>query len=229
MKYAILNSTLFCAGLLLASTSHAALVSQWDMTGQLGTQVSQTASTVATNVSAATLTRGAGLTATGAANSLNSNGWSQQATDFVSFTFTIANGFTLDLASFKVGTQSSATGPGTVGLFYSGDNFTTSLGNLTQPSASLLNTSFDLSLLPSLTGTVEFRFRQVGTLAPNGSATAATGTFRIADYAVGGDQNVTFDGTIAAVPAAVPLPAAVWLLGAGLGALGWTGRRRSRA
>lgn len=33
----------------------------------------------------------------------------------------------------------------------------------------------------------------------------------------------------AAVPAAVPLPAAIWLLGAGVGALGWTGRRRSRA
>ena len=32
-----------------------------------------------------------------------------------------------------------------------------------------------------------------------------------------------------AIPTSVPLPAAVWLLGAGLGALGWTGRRRSRA
>ncbi|MEI7466219.1 MAG: VPLPA-CTERM sorting domain-containing protein, partial [Burkholderiales bacterium] len=31
-----------------------------------------------------------------------------------------------------------------------------------------------------------------------------------------------------AVPSAVPLPAAAWLLGAGLGALGWTGRRRAR-
>jgi len=209
------------------SPASAALVAQWDMTGQLGTQVTQAASTVATGITGAVLSRGAGIAATAAGNSFNSNGWTGQATDFVSFAFTIGAGQTLALDNFTVGTQSSATGPGTIGLFYSGDNFATALATVTQGSATLSNNIFTLTSLPVLNaGTVTFRFAQIGTLAPNGAATASGGTFRISDYALGGDQNVTFNGTLSST---VPLPAAVWLLGAGLGALGWTGRRRSRA
>lgn len=99
------------------SPASAALVAQWDMTGQLGTQVTQAASTVATGITGAVLSRGAGIAATAAGNSFNSNGWSAQATDYVSFLFNIAAGQTLTLDNFTVGTQSSATGPGTIGLY----------------------------------------------------------------------------------------------------------------
>jgi hypothetical protein len=215
-------------GLMFAGSSHAALISQWDMTGQPGTQVTQTAATVASGISNAVLSRGAGVAATAAANSFNSNGWTGQATDYVSFAFTIGAGLTLALDSFVVGTQSSATGPGTIGLFYSGDNFTTTLATVTQGSATLSNNSFVLSSLPALlAGAVEFRLAQIGTLAPNGAATAAGGTFRIADFALGGDQNVTFNGTLStAGVSAVPLPPALLLLGVGLSAFGVVGRRR---
>jgi hypothetical protein len=129
------------------------------MTGQVGAQVAQAASSIDAQVRAATLTRNAGIAATASANSFNSNRWNNQATDHASFHFTITSGYTLDLTRVKVDTQSSATGPGTMGLFYSGDNFTTSLGSVTQPSASLVNASIDVALLPLLAGTVEFRFR----------------------------------------------------------------------
>jgi hypothetical protein len=231
----MLNKPSFAAvligGLMFATTSHAALISQWDMTGQPGTQVTQAAFTVAAGISNALLSRGAGIAATAAGNSFNSNGWTGQATDYVSFAFTIGTGLTLALDSFVLGTQSSATGPGTIGLFYSGDNFATALATVTQGSAILSNNSFVLSSLPALAaGVVEFRLAQIGTLAPNGTTTAAGGTFRIADFAAGGDQNVTFNGTLSnAAVSAVPLPPALLLLGAGLSAFGVVGRRRTTA
>jgi hypothetical protein len=225
------SAAVLIGGLMFATTSHAALISQWDMTGQPGTQVTQAASAVATGITNAVLSRGAGIAATAAGNSFNSNGWTGQATDYASFAFTIGAGQTLTLDSFVVGTQSSATGPGTIGLFYSGDNFATALATVTQGSAILSNNSFVLSSLPALTaGAVEFRLAQIGTLAPNGAATATGGTFRIADFATGGDQNVTFNGTLSnAAVSAVPLPPALLLLGAGLSAVGAVGRCRKAA
>jgi hypothetical protein len=229
-KKTVAAAALF-GGLLLSTASQAALIAQWDMTGQLGTQVTQATSSAAAGISGGLLSRGAGIVATAAANSFNSNAWNAQATDYVSFVFTIANGLSLALDNFTVGTQSSATGPGTIGLYYSGDNFATALATVAQPSAALSNNIFTLASLPVLAaGTVEFRFAQIGTLAPNGAATAAGGTFRVSDYALGGDQNVTFNGTLSStVPAAVPLPPAIALLGAGLSALGFVGRRRKGA
>ncbi len=212
-------------GLLLATASEAAIISSWNMTGQAGNQASSVATTEAVGVSGSLLSRGAGLTATAAANSLNSSGWNAQATDYVSFTFAIASGLTLALDNLVIGTQSSATGPGTMGLFYSGDNFTTALATLTQPSASLLSSTLALASLVSLSGNVEFRLAQIGTLAPNGSATAAAGTFRVANHATLGA--VTFNGTLSSTaPSAVPLPPALALLGLGLAGMGFGGRRR---
>jgi hypothetical protein len=220
------------AALLYACVSHAAnatLITDWNLTGAPGSQVSQLANSAAGNVNGQAITRGAGIVAVAAANSLSSNAWTQQTTDYVSFGFSVNAGYSVDLSNLIIGTQSSATGPGTMGLFYSGDNFTTNLYSFTQPSASLLSSTVNLSTLTGLTGNVEFRLFQVGTLAPNGGLTASTGTFRLANAVINTiNTNIQFNGTVNPV-SAVPLPAAFGLFAAGLGLFGAAARRRKAA
>lgn len=215
MKIAALAVLAASAG----AASAAVTVSQWDLNGTPGDQAF-TAGSGVTNVAANNLTRGAGLTGNTGANSLNSANWTQQATDYVSLGFTVAGGFGVDLKDFYFGARSSNSGPGLMGLYYSGDGFAAPIASFVMPSGSVfINQVVDLSALPILTGNVEFRFAQIGNVAANGGTTAASGTWRITAYFVGGlfDRNLQFTGDV------VPAPGAVALLG--LGGL-VAGRRR---
>ncbi len=71
------------------------------------------------------MTRGAGLLAADVGtDSFNSESWDgTDANDYLSFGFTIAPGYSVKLASILFGTRSSNTGPGTLGLYSSIDNF----------------------------------------------------------------------------------------------------------
>ncbi|MFA5982467.1 MAG: hypothetical protein WC782_00460 [Methylococcaceae bacterium] len=110
-----------------------------------------------------------------------------------SFGFTVDSGFSVNLDQLVIGTRSSNTDPGTLGLFYSGDSFATSLFNFTQaPGSNLVNSIIDLSALTDLTGAVEFRIFQIGNNAANGGSTSTNGTFRVADYFVGGAESSNF-------------------------------------
>lgn len=199
--------------------SAAATVSEWDLNGAAGDQAFTAGSGVA-NVVANNLTRGSGLTGNTGANSLNSAGWSQESTDYVSLGFTVASGYGVDLKDFYFGARSSNTGPGLMGLYYSGDGFASPVAQFVMPSGSVfINQIVDLSALPVLTGNVEFRFKQIGNVSANGGSTTGSGTWRITAYFVNStfDRNLQFTGDV------VPTPGAVALLG--LGGL-MAGRRR---
>lgn len=212
----------FALAVLAASAgvaSAAVTVSQWDLTGAPGDQAFTVGSGVA-NVTASNLTRGAGLTGNTGANSLNSLGFTQEATDYVSLGFTVASGYGVDLNSFYFGARSSNTGPGLMGLYYNGDGFASPIAQFVMPSGSVfINQVVDLTALPVLTGNVEFRFKQIGNVAANGGTTSASGTWRVTAYFVNStfDRNLQFTGDV------VPTPGAVALLG--LGGL-VAGRRR---
>lgn len=204
------------------AAASAQTVAQWDLLGAAGSQAFTTGSAVA-NVTALNLTRGAGLGANAGGNSLNSNGWNGQTTDYVSLGFSVAAGWQVSLSSLYIGSQASATGPGTLGLFSSVDNFTSSLFTFNQaPGANPINNVVNLSSLTNLTGNVEFRIYQVGTASANGGATGASGTFRVTGYFVGGtfDRNLQFTGSVTQVPT----PAAAALFGVA----GIAGLRRRR-
>jgi hypothetical protein len=211
--------------------AQAVTITEWDLTGTPGSQASTAAFGAAANVTGSALTRGAGLSGNAGANSINASGWSGQATDYFEFGFTVASGYTVDLSELFIGTRSSATGPGTVGLFYSGNGFSTALTTFNQaPGANFVNTLFNFSGLTGLTGSVNFRVMQVGTAAANGGATNTTsGTFRIADYFVGGIEtsNLKLTGSVNSVVAPIPVPAAVWLFGSALAGVAGVSRRKA--
>jgi hypothetical protein len=223
----ILAFTLVTAVALgLSAPAQAVTIVEWNLAGAPGNQASTPALTAAANVTGGDLARGAGLTGSAAGNSISASGWTGQPTDYFSLSFTVAAGYTVDLSSLFIGTRSSGTGPGTMGLFYSGDAYTTTLATFDQtPGSNFVNTIVDLSALPDLTGNVEFRVAQIGTASAGGGSTSSAGTFRIAGYFEAGSfvSNTAFTGTVAVVPE----PGSLAMLMAGLAAVGFVARRRA--
>lgn len=174
------------------------------------------------NVSPVDLVRGSGLTPSAAANGFAATGWTGQATDYFSFGFIVDDDFIVDLASLSIGTRSSGTGPGTIGVYYSGDNFTTALGTITQGNGTNVNTVIDLSSLTDLTGLVEFRLMAIGTNSAAGGTTASSGSFRVTNYF---ENSVNQNGFyVLGSVAEIPAPGAFALLGIA----GVVGARRRR-
>lgn len=222
MKIVGIAAALAAAG--FSSQTLAATVVEWDLLGQSGSQASVAASFDAANITGANLSRGAGLSGNAGANSLNAAGWNNQATDFFSFGFTADAGYSVDLEELYLGSRSSNSGPGSIGLFSSLDGFATALVTFNQaPGSNFVNSIVDLSGLPDITGSIEFRLMQIGSAAANGGATASNGTFRVTAYFENGafNRNLGLTGT---VTAPVPVPAALWLLAP---ALGFVARRRA--
>jgi hypothetical protein len=218
--------TLIPAALLAVSLStpaSAEVVVDWDLTGMAGTETTWAANSAAAGVTGNALTEGATLTANTGSNSMNAKGWNGEATDYFSFGFTVANGYSVDLDSLVIGSKSSNFGPGSMGLYYSGDNFASALYTFTESGTVASNDIVNLSGLTHLSGTVEFRIAQIGTTAANGGMTTSAGTFRITDYYDGADTtNLQLNGTVAAVPEADIYA----MMLAGLGLVAFMGRRR---
>lgn len=212
------------AMLFAAGTAQAAVVAEWDTSGKTGSEVSIVGAGSA-QVSAADLVRGSGVTASSAANNFGAIGWNGvNANDYIQFGMTVASGYQANLNELWISTRSSSTGPGTIGIYSSLDNYTNAIFTVAQPSATYVNSKIDLSSLGAITGTVYFRVMEVGDTAPNGLATAGTGTFRVGDYNDGSSfQDIELHGETTPTP----VPAAAWLLGSGL--LGLVGLRRRQA
>jgi hypothetical protein len=223
----LLVSTMLVAGSLAALPVQAiSTLAYWDTLAAPGNQAF-TAGAGSANVTAENLIRGPGLTPSGAANSFSASGWN--AGEYFSLGFTVASGYKVSLDRMYLGSRSSGTGPGTMALYYSGDGFSSALATFNQaPGGNFVNSIVDLTALTNLVGTVEFRIGMVAGAAANGGSVASAGTFRVGGYFENGlfERDLQFTGLTEAIGGVVPLPAAAWLMLAGLGALAATARRR---
>jgi hypothetical protein len=191
----------------------------YDLTGQAGNQASNAPTTTVTGLTGNNLTRGAGLTATGAINSINSTGWNDLGTnDFYSLGFNVQSGYTATIANLLVGTQSSGTGPGSVNVSYSLNGGTeTFLQSLSQASGgNLVTSTIALNSIGVINNSLSIFFRAANTTAANGTTVASGGTLRITNFS-GSTTPVTIQGNVTASATSVPFEFSPML---GLGFLG---------
>ena len=195
-----------------AGTASADVITSWTSFGQPGDQAATPVGTAAANVTGTAMTRGAGLGANAGGNSLNSNGWDTlDSTDYVSFGFTVDAGYSVNLDTLWMGTRSSNSGPGSLGVFYSVDGFASPVFTFTQSGTAYTNSIADVSALTGLTGSVEFRIYALdGTRADGNTGISSSGTFRVGDHNDGSNfSEFRFEGSV------VPAPASAAMLGLG--------------
>jgi MYXO-CTERM domain-containing protein len=191
-----------CAAWVLSLASAQAQLVSWNLQGNTGQETSEPGISSSSGVTAMDITRGSGLTALNSGtNGFTSDHWNSESGDYFSFGFTVQEGFSVNLTDLVLGSRSSNSGPGQLGLYYSGDGFALSLGTFSQSGTAYTNSTFDLTALANLTGTVEFRIIQIGTTSANGGTTGTGGTFRLTNYFNPTDVGyMGFSGTVTAVP-----------------------------
>lgn len=153
-------------------------------------------------------------------------GWEDAAqggdsVEYLSFGFTVESGTNVTLTNLTYTGYSSAGGPGTIGLYWSEDNFTTALAFYTSPAASDVRVDLNLSALDVIVGsgqTIEFRLIEIGdTKADGNGQTRGAGTYRVR-----ADSVLVLNGKRGSVPelalnskkrGSIPEPSSYALLG----------------
>ena len=199
----------------VAMPAHAAPLLTYDFSGLTSTTTSVAAGGEAANIDGLNLTRGSGLTAVSATRGFNSSGWNNQASDYLTFGFNIAAGYTATVSDIVFGAERSGSGPSTISLSASTDGGST-FQSLTSFAQTTQNRVQNLTF-GSLTSASSIIFRLTGT-----GATAPGGTFRLTNA---NGNPLSINGSVSAI-SAVPEPAAWALMILGFGVVGASMRRR---
>ncbi len=214
-------------GLAASLSGQSSFTVNFDFAGMPGDQFSTAGVSSSGFVTGAIVDRGPGIFPAGAFNSISSNGWDSPdpSQDYFSIRFEVDPGYFVTLDNLLIGSRASNTGPGVLALRYNGDGFTSDLAVLNQ-DGGFKNDNIDLSVLPDLTGMVEFRIVATADVRANGDPNiSAGGTFRLTNYFDGGDTGgMTFGGTVSVIPE----PSSYALLAGILGLAFVVYRRRRR-
>jgi hypothetical protein len=220
-------SAALAGAVLLAAPASAATLVQYNFTGAPGNQLFTAATNVATGVTGLNFTRGAGLGTPSGGDSINSNGFNAQSTDYLSFGFNVAAGFTASVDQLLLGTRSSGTGPRNLILQASIDGGAfNQITTFTQLNDNEVFRNLTFGAITALSS-LEFRIVASGTTSANGGALAPGGTFRVQNYESGATNTpFSINGNVARVTAAVPEPATWAMMIVGFGVAGSAMRRR---
>jgi endonuclease/exonuclease/phosphatase family metal-dependent hydrolase len=187
MKHCLHGSYLLLVFLLwFVPELSAQTLASWDFTGEPGNQ-SSTSGNGSDGIIPLPFSRGTGLNATAAANSISTSGWSlTDPNDYISFGIAIPAERTVTLDNLMISTRSSNTGPGNLVLRSSLDGFSSNLTSWTQTETNFNNQMISLNSLGQLSGTIEFRIYLLDNVSANGGLVASTGTFRVGNYSESG-------------------------------------------
>jgi hypothetical protein len=145
-----------------------------------------TGQTVSTNITVSGIGRGPNINGNAANNRYNARDWSlaaMDANDYFYFTLTPSAGYEIDFSSFVYTAQASGTGPTTVVIRSSVDNYTANIGS---PGLNSGTISLTAAAYQNVSSAITFRVYAWG-------GSSAAGTYSINDF--------TFNGTInAAAP-----------------------------
>lgn len=178
-----------------AGFSNAQNLVSWDFASEPGNQAF-TLGTGTDNITPLNFTRGDGLSPVTGFGSLNSSAWLGEGNKFLTFGFSVADGYQVKLSNLVISTRASGTGPGNLALRSSLDGFTADLATWTQTGTADNAQTIDLTTLPNLTGEVEFRVYPVGTTSASGGSLSSGGTFRVTNFSTNGTG---FNGTISLI------------------------------
>ncbi len=165
----------------------------FDFVGLTGSEVSATSNTNNANLATSTITRGAGLSASGNGDRFNATGWATTSianavtgNDYMQFTITPNSGFQFSVSSIAMQIQRSGTGLTAVALRSSANGYAS---NLDAEKAIVDNTS---------TQTITFTFTQANSTSAvtyrlYGYAEAAGGTGGPGD---GTGNDITVNGSV---------------------------------
>ncbi len=203
MKKVLLAAVFLLFG---AGQSFGAVILSWNTFGNLGTETSEASVSNIANISAASLTLGSGITAAANGNRFGGSGWFDagntaggntlgeaiNGNSYIQFIVTPTGGATFSATSLDFTWDRSATGPSSVALRSSFDNFATDLGSVTNIiQSAFAPNSITIAGLNNVAAATTFRLYGFGA-----SATGGTGGFDTNTDA----PSVTFNGSVTAVP-----------------------------
>lgn len=182
---------------ILVVSSNAQPVS-WELSAEPGDQANSAGINNSPNFTNSGLTRGAGLTATTGAGSMNASGWfagtapttladAIAGNDYYEFTINTINCLFFNPTTIKIVMRSSATGPNTATLRCSSDGFSTDIGTVAVGTSSTVKT-FSEVISPN-SSSVTYRLYGYGGAAGGGNPSAG-GTMRIGTSVVASDNDL---------------------------------------
>jgi hypothetical protein len=153
-----------------SACAYSGVLATWSLSGQPGTQTSTPAASSAAGVTAGSLSRAAGLTATAGSGSMNSSNWPTAAqldpTKYYTVAITPPTGCTMSVSSIVLDMKASASGPASAAVATSADSFAQ-----TTP-ASPNATSMPALTVSGASGMIEIRIYGY-------AATGTSGTMRV--------------------------------------------------
>ncbi len=159
-----------------SSATYAQPLLQWNTFGNFGTEFSEPSVFNNPNIAPSNLTIGSGCSTLTNANRFGGNGWYDNGdpiptdlanaiadNEYIAFTVAPNTGYSFTPTSFTFYWDRSVTGPSSVSLRSSVDNFTANLGSVTSLPATLSGPfTIPISGLTKMSGTVTFRLYGYG-------------------------------------------------------------------